>query len=367
MEHSHRRGNHLADLSGGSADRAHLLVRLDLFLDGDPRPNPPADFAPERSALKTLRNIFGNPWALLGLAAFGVSLAILWRHPNFAREDAIGGLIIFGIIFPLLAWVTTLRARPLPLPERRSSGETWLLFGCLLVVTLYLIWGPALSEALVPASWLASPQVKSLVGLARKLIVFVAIPFLLYRIIFGYRWRDFGVQLAGLKALAGNHLLVVLVLSALILLFQYFAGNGAKPIRQGEFDARQLAIGIPLCFAWLFLEVGLVEEFFFRGVVQGRLSAWFKSEISGVALMALLFGLAHAPGYILRRAGMAEAIGENPSPADAMAYTIVNLSVAGIFFGIVWARTKNLFAVMFIHAATDLLPNFKQFVSTWNI
>ena len=39
----------------------------------------------------------------------------------------------------------------------------------------------------------------------------------------------------------------------------------------------------------------------------------------------------------------------------------------GIFFGIVWARTKNLFAVMFIHAATDLLPNCKVFVRTWGI
>jgi hypothetical protein len=36
-------------------------------------------------------------------------------------------------------------------------------------------------------------------------------------------------------------------------------------------------------------------------------------------------------------------------------------------FGITSARTKNLFAVMFIHAATDLLPNFKQFVETWGI
>ncbi len=35
--------------------------------------------------------------------------------------------------------------------------------------------------------------------------------------------------------------------------------------------------------------------------------------------------------------------------------------------GNVWARTRNLVAVMFIHAATDLLPNFKQFVSTWGI
>ena len=110
-----------------------------------------------------------------------------------------------------------------------------------------------------------------------------------------------------------------------------------------------------------------MEEFFFRGLVQTRCAAWFKSEVSGVALMALLFGLAHAPGFILRGAGIKDALGPNPSVADSIAYAIVILSVAGIFFGIVWARTKNLFAVMLIHAATDLLPNLKQFVDTWQI
>lgn len=317
--------------------------------------------------MKTLRNIFGNVWVLLGLAAFAVSLAILWRNPSFGREDAIGGIIIFGIGFPLLAWVTTLRAKPLTVAVRRSSGEMWLLLACLIGVTLYLVWGTALSEMLVPPSWLASPRTKFFVVLMRKLIVFVVIPFVLFRTIFGYRWSDFGIQFAGLRALAGNHLLVVLVLSGLILLFQYFAGTGAAPIRRGEFHASQLVLGLPLCFAWLFVEAGLVEEFFFRALLQTRLAVWFKSEISGVALMSLLFGLAHAPGFILRRAGLAEAIGENPSPVDAVAYAIVVLSVSGIFFGIVWARTRNLFAVMFIHAATDLLPNFKQFVSTWGI
>ena len=110
-----------------------------------------------------------------------------------------------------------------------------------------------------------------------------------------------------------------------------------------------------------------MEEFFFRALLQTRLAAWFRSEVTGVALMALLFGLAHAPGFILRHAGLEEAIGANPSPADSIAYAIVVLSVGGILFGIVWARTKNLFAVMIIHAATDLLPNFAQFVKTWGL
>ena len=316
--------------------------------------------------MKALRNIFGNVWAVLGLAAYSVSLAVLWPNKNFGHEDALVELIIFGLGFPLLAWITTLRARPLTLTVHRRSAELLLLFVCLLGVTLYLIWGVALSEALVPASWLASARGKFAVVFFRKLIVFVAIPFGLFRAIFGYRWRDFGLQFAGVRALAGNHLPVVLALSAGILIFQYFLGGGAAPIRRGEFHASQLMVGLPLCFAWLFLEAGLVEEFFFRALIQTRLAAWFKSEVSGVALMALLFGLAHAPGFILRHAGLEEAIGTNPSPADSIAYAIVVLSVGGIMFGIVWARTKNLWAVMIIHAATDLLPNFAQFVKTWS-
>jgi membrane protease YdiL (CAAX protease family) len=292
---------------------------------------------------------------------------VLWRNPSFGHEDAVTELLIFGIAFPLLAWITTLRAQPLAVAGRRSAGELWLLFVCLIGVTLYLVWGTALSELFVPVNWLAAPRVKFFIVLARKLIVFVAIPYILFRTIFGYRWRDFGLQFAGLRALAGNHLPVVLSISAAILLFQYFLGGGAAPLRRGEFHASQLAIGLPLCFAWLFIEAGLVEEFFFRALLQTRLAAWLKSEVSGVALMALLFGLAHAPGFILRHAGLEEAIGANPSPADSIAYAIVVLSVGGIFFGIVWARTKNLFAVMFIHAATDLLPNLKEFMKIWGI
>ena len=317
--------------------------------------------------MKALRNIFTNPWALFGIVAYAVSLAVLWRNRTFGREDAISELVLFGILFPLLAWLGTLRARPLMVFVRRSAGEMILLGVCLAFVAAYLVWGATLSEALLPASWIASPRGKFLVVFARKLIVFVAVPFVLFRFLFGYGWRDFGLQWEGLRALKGNHLAVVVILSGAILLFQYFLGLGAAPIRRGELNAAQLAIGIPLCFIWLFIETGLVEEFFFRSLVQTRCAAWFKSEVSGVALMALLFELAHAPGFILRHAGLEESIGSDPSAADAIAYAIVILSVGGIFFGIVWARTKNLWAVMFIHAATDLLPNLKRFVVTWDI
>ena len=209
--------------------------------------------------MKTLRNIFTNPWALFGIAAYAASLALLWGNKTFGREDAISELVLFGIAFPLLAWLGTLRARPLTIFVRRSAGEIILLGFCLVLVALFLIWGTALSEALVPADWIASPRGKFVLILARKLIIFVFIPFGLFRFLFGYRWRDFGCQREGVRALIGNHLPVVLLFSTVLLLFQYFLGRGAAPIRHGELNAIQLFVGIPLCFAWLFFEVGLVE------------------------------------------------------------------------------------------------------------
>ena len=62
--------------------------------------------------MRALRAIFGNVWALLGIAAYGVSLAILWPNKSFGHTDAIVDLIVFGIAFPLLAWAATARARP---------------------------------------------------------------------------------------------------------------------------------------------------------------------------------------------------------------------------------------------------------------
>src|SRR4030095_4695606 len=99
--------------------------------------------------------------------------------------------------------------------------------------------------------------------------------------------------------------------------------------------------GLPLCFAWLFIEVGLVEEFFFRALVQSRLAAWFKSEIRGVVVMSLVLWLHHAPGFIFRGAGAVEGLGANPTALEATAYSIVVLAVSGILFGVMWGGQKN--------------------------
>jgi len=83
--------------------------------------------------------------------------------------------------------------------------------------------------------------------------------------------------------------------------------------------------------------------------------------------MSLVFGLAHAPGFILRQAGTVEGLGANPTVLNAIAYSIVVLAVSGVLFGVIWARTKNLFALVLLHSAGDLLPNFADFVKVWQI
>jgi len=280
----------------------------------------------------------------IGLILYACAFAILLRNRSFEPAEAIVVLVLFGVVFPLLAWAATLRAEPLSISVKSSVSALITLTGYVILLSLYLIGGPQWIDQHLPHPWVDSARIKFFIGLAKKLVVFVVIPFAIFRFGFGYRVRDFGIQRQGLRALRGSHLPVVLVMGGAFLCFQYFASSGGAAFRREHFTAFQLFVGLPLCFAWLVFEVGLVEEFFFRAVI---------------------FGLAHAPGFIFRHAGEVEGLGSNPSVIDAIAYSIVVLAVSGVTFGIIWARTKNLFALMLIHAAGDLLPNFGTFVKTW--
>jgi membrane protease YdiL (CAAX protease family) len=311
------------------------------------------------------RRLVPNRILIGGLILYACAFAVLLRNKSFDTTGAVVVLIVFGIVFPFIAWIATCRAIPLSISVEPGKSQLVVLIGYIIVLSVYLIGGPQWIDQHLPSSWIDSARVRFFITLAKKLVVFVVIPFAIFRFGFGYRLRDFGIQGEGLRALRRSHLPVVLVVSAAFLTFQYFISGGGAAFRQGHFTVYQLLLGLPLCFIWLFVEAGLVEEFFFRALVQSHLAAALKSEVSGVVLMSLIFGLAHAPGFIFRHAGEVEGLGSNPSALDAVAYSIVVLAISGVTFGVIWARTKNLFAVMLIHAAGDLLPNFTGFAQTW--
>ena len=302
---------------------------------------------------------------MAGLLLYCGAFAILLGNQSFEITGAVIVLVVFGIVLPLIAWMATRHTIPLSISIQSGPPELIVLIAYVVVLSLYLIGGPQWIDQHLPSGWIDSLRIKSVITLTKKLIVFVAIPFAIFRFSFGYRVRDFGVQREGLSALCRSHLPVVLVVGGAFLAFQYFVSGGGAAFRREHFTASQLLLGLPLCFIWLLFEVGLVEEFFFRALVQSQLAAAFKSELSGIVLMSLIFGLAHAPGFVFRHAGELEGLGPNPSALDAVAYSIVVLAVSGITFGVIWARTKNLFALMLVHAAGDLLPNFGSFIRTW--
>ena len=300
-----------------------------------------------------------------GLILYVLAFAVLLRNKSFDAIGTVVVLIVFGLVFPLIAWMATRRAIPLSISVKPGNYQLIILIGYIVLLSFYLVGGPQWIDEHLPFSWIDSARSKFFVTLAKKLIVFVAIPFAIFRYGFGYRIRDFGIQREGLRALGRNHLPVVLVVGGVFVAFQYFFSGGGASFRHGHFTTYQLLIGLPLCFIWLFIEAGLVEEFFFRALVQSQLSAAFKSELSGIVLMSLIFGLAHAPGFVFRHAGEVEGLGSNPNVLDAIAYSIVVLAISGITFGVIWSRTKNLFALILIHAAGDLVPNFGSFAQTW--
>jgi membrane protease YdiL (CAAX protease family) len=300
-----------------------------------------------------------------GLLLYCGAFVVLLGNKSFDVFGALFVLLVFGVVFPLIAWITTRHVLSLSISIQPHASELIVLCGYIFVLSLYLIGGPQWIDQHLPSSWIDSDRIKFFITPAKKLVVFVVIPFAIFRFGFGYHIRDFGIQREGLRALRGSHLPVVLIVGGAFLAFQYFFSGGGASFRQGHFTAYQLFLGLPLCFIWLFIEAGLVEEFFFRGLVQSQMAAAFKSEASGIVLMSLIFGLAHAPGFIFRHAGEVEGLGANPTALDAVAYSIVVLAVSGITFGVIWARTKNLLALMLLHAAGDLLPNFGNFVRTW--
>jgi membrane protease YdiL (CAAX protease family) len=310
---------------------------------------------------------FLNTGVVIFALVYAAAIFLLSRNPNFQATDALIEFVLFVVVLPAIAWVATRRSKVLAIRLEARAAEMLLVLGCLIALAIYLVNGPQAVDSLLPATWKESPQIHFFVNLVRKLMVFVLLPFAAFRLFFGYHWRDFGLQFAGLTELFRSHLPVVLSVSAAILAFQYFFGGAMAPLREGKFHAPQLLLALPLCFIWLALEAGLVEEFFFRAVVQTRLARWWKSEIAGIALMALLFGLAHAPGFIFRQAGEVEGLGAHPSAADAIAYSIVVLAPGAIVFGVVWARTRSILPVILIHAATDLLPNVGPFMEMWKL
>jgi membrane protease YdiL (CAAX protease family) len=310
--------------------------------------------------------------AAAGGALYGaVYTAALYRLSGsgiLPAEEALTLAAVLGVAFPALA-LLLLRGSPPPssAPETTARGEAAIAIALLVLVSAYLAAGAGLIDQLLPSAWVDSPRIHGLVVLAKKLVVFVVLPYAAMRALYGRRAAGYGLSPAALRTLAGRPGVSAVTLGILLCTFQWFAGRGATPIRTGALSGAALAAALVATFVWNLLEVGLVEEFFFRGFLQARLAALLRSPGAAVFVAALLFGLAHAPGYMWRGAGVADGLGTHPAALDALAYTVAVPGVASFLFAVLWLRTRNLYVGIVVHAAIDLLPQAAEGARAWGL
>ena len=100
------------------------------------------------------------------------------------------------------------------------------------------------------------------------------------------------------------------------------------------------------------VEAGLVEEFFFRAVLQERIAQTLGSPWAGVFFGVLIFGLAHVPGLVLRS-------GEG-GWLEMLSRAVLVLAPAGLVMAVLWMRTRNLWLLAAIHGAGDVIPSLEE-------
>jgi membrane protease YdiL (CAAX protease family) len=272
--------------------------------------------------------------------------------------DAVGALVILGVLLPLVALLATARMPRPTAPQSWRQGDAALILGLLAWIVLFLLAKGALLAAVLPHD--PDPRLHETVNTLIKLFAFVLVPWLVLRRR-GLGWASGGRPTAS----RGRLWLAFAVMALAALAVQALLGSQFKRLLGGEFTTTQIALGGTLCLAWMSVEAGVVEEFFFRWFLQGRLAAWAGSEVSGIFLAALIFGLAHAPGILLRGAGVQEGLGAAPGVATTLAYVIVTQGVAGLSFGVLWSRTRSFVLVVLLHGFFDALSNTASFIETW--
>lgn len=278
--------------------------------------------------------------------------AVAWLAMNGADwASPVMALILFGAVPSALGWWLTRRADPPETPVARPGLELGAVVVYLLLYA-FLFLGPGMS-ALRAA--LAPGAAQDALVLAAKLLAHVGLPAALL-ILLGARVRplfDAGTARKGFWP-------ALLVLGAYLVGLNALVSPSLGNIAALHPPVPTLVWAVPVFYLLISLEAGLCEEFLYRAVLQTRLAAWLRSAAAAIPVMALLFALAHAPGLYLR--GGPGVDGWSADPIQVAVFTVAILSPVGLFFGLVWWRTRSLLLVVLLHGAIDLLPNLPRFL-----
>ena len=302
-----------------------------------------------------VRRHAGTTMAFAGyLAAWAVAAATLAATKSDALSDGVAVLVVFGLLFSGVGWLTTIGVRAPPIAVRRPGLEFGLVLAFLAAyAVLFTGFGLNAFHAAFPEG-----RVEAVLLMAFKLLVHVALPCLLLAAVGAAPQMLFTTKPRGRP-----FWLTLIVPGPTILALLAVISPSLKEIAALKLAPATLALAGGGAFVWVAIEAGLCEEFLFRAVLQTRLVGVLKNEAGAVVIGALVFALVHVPGLYMR--GHADDAGHSQNLIQVVAGAVAVLSPAGLFLGVMWSRTRNLLLVVILHALIDLLPFIPVFSRLW--
>jgi CAAX protease family protein len=267
----------------------------------------------------------------------------------------VSSLILFGVLLTGAAVFLTRKADAPPVPVAKPRTETLAILGYLLLYA-FVLFGPV--SGWVKGAFDPGP-VQELAVLAYKLLVHLVIPALLIRAVHGQLQGIFdpGLQRRGvLLTLAIFSALMIVLVALLNSIFEQLGAQGLSPVA---------TVGwILAAWIWMSLEVGVTEEFLFRGLLQSRLTAWIASGPMAIVLTAIIFALVHVPSFYLRGG---EAVAEQASNLPQLIALVIGaLGPIAIMLGVLWHRTRSFLLVVLVHGAIDAMPYVEEMIGIWS-
>lgn len=296
----------------------------------------------------------GGWWAVLAyLGAWGAATAYIgasggdWTFP-------IMSLAIFGIGLSAVVWFLTRKmdapAVPVANPKRESVGL--LAYLIVYAVLLIGIWLGSIKHA-IPRG-----QTQEIAVLAYKLLIHVGLPAAIV-VLLGGALRplfDSGLKRRGFWP-------ALIVLSGLMFALLAAVSPSLKQIGALGLAPPAALAWVLGSWAWMSVEAGACEEFLFRPCLQSRLTAWFQSPATAIAVTSVLFALSHWPGLYLR--GGPGVDGWSTDPIQVAAFTVATLSPLAVSLGLLWVRSRSFLLIVLVHGAIDALPHTAEFARIW--
>jgi len=156
----------------------------------------------------------------------------------------------------------------------------------------------------------------------------------------GRTWSDIGFKFKSIMTDVKNNLLWIITVGVIaqfvtITIAKYFVPGFIEHV-QARVPFMNISQIVPLLIMILFGT--FAEEIVYRGFFQERIS-WFIKPSYAIVLVSIVFGMMHySSGYM-----------------PIVVYDIGTIFIDSIIFGIIFNRTKNIFASWIGHILADLV------------